>query len=1054
MAEGVLCENCESEALEWCEEADGGEGGYICPLWKNHEPGVGCDRVVTVQEFKERRKSVAVSESTLETDEIVENVEGQKHEDNVRSKDGETKAKNIAALLRGDLIVKRQALLPKVLTVSEGAAVIRRPFKSPCPGNHSGRTPELLRRLSVRKRFVPWGSSRQFFLPPHNTLPTYTDLLNQDFEEESETLPPDIEPLVLWQPEDVDPSSTQNAESIVVDPILVRFLRPHQREGVQFMFECIAGLRDFSKVDESLAGCILADDMGLGKTLQSITLVWTVLRQGFDGSPLAKRVIIVTPTSLVSNWESEIKKWLGGRVNLIAICESTRAEVISDITSFLAPRTSFQVLIISYETFRMHATKFQKEGSCDLLICDEAHRLKNDQTLTNQALAGLHCRRRVLLSGTPMQNDLEEFFAMVNFTNPGILGDATAFRRYYEHPILYGREPDASDEERALGAERSAELSEKVNQFILRRTNALLSNHLPPKIVEVVCCKLTDLQLKMYRHFIDSKNVRLALEDKSKRSRALASITALKKLCNHPKLIYDTLRAGGSEAAGFEECMQFFPQEMFSGRTGSWACADGSWIHLSGKMLVLAQLLANLRQNTDDRIVLVSNYTQTLDLFAQICRERNYPYLRLDGTTSIGKRQKLVQRFNDPTLNEFAFLLSSKAGGCGLNLIGGNRLVLFDPDWNPATDKQAAARVWRDGQKKRVFIYRFLATGTIEEKVYQRQLSKEGLQKVVDKEQTNDPRAQVNVLSMEDLRDLFTLHEDVRSDTHESLGCKRCKKNKDEELEVLDSGSDSDGEFECKGTATHPSKTEVNELSDIGRFSEVAGCLTKQHSWEKQVGTPTEEDLRNWAHHASPSTVPDTILQLAAGDEVSFVFTCQIDGKLTPVDSAAPKLHSFERNIRGNQTYIKDQQRNGSVQVRGIPIMVARKQSTFKIAQLEGAARQMVDTSTKENIDSGPTSMHAVGKRTPRKGRPLNNLLPEFSENRIQDLETSSKSKSNEFVKRIQHVDTSAPKSSTVAPKSNKSFNSKVSEKVRSVKLPTKRTLPTFNSSSDDDDFA
>jgi DNA repair and recombination RAD54-like protein len=207
--------------------------------------------------------------------------------------------------------------------------------------------------------------------------------------------------------------------------------------------------------------------------------------------------------------------------------------------------------------------------------------------------------------------------------------------------------------------------------------------------------------------------LRQALEDKTKRARVLASITALKKLCNHPKLIYDTLRAGGSEAAGFQDCMPLFPQHLVSSRSATWA----NWIELSGKMAVLAHLLAELRQKTDDRIVLVSNYTQTLDLFAQICRERNYPFVRLDGTTTISKRQKMVQRFNDPTLNEFAFLLSSKAGGCGLNLIGGNRLVLFDPDWNPATDKQAAARVWRDGQKKRVYVYRFLATGTIEEKV-------------------------------------------------------------------------------------------------------------------------------------------------------------------------------------------------------------------------------------------------------------------------------------------------------------------------------------------------
>ncbi|KAH9313819.1 hypothetical protein KI387_022446, partial [Taxus chinensis] len=502
--------------------------------------------------------------------------------------DGDRKKQNVAALLSGNLVVRRQALLPKVLSVADGAAIARQPYKSPCPNGLADKNEELTRRLSARKRFVPWGSQKPVLAPVTNLL-LLPKLIAKEFEEEP-CLPPGIEPLVLWHPECTDDAGVES-KPIVVDPVLVRFLRPHQREGVQFMFECVAGLRDFSKANESLAGCILADDMGLGKTLQSITLLYTMLRQGFNGKPMAKRVIIVTPTSLVSNWESEIKKWLEGRVHVIAMCETSRSDVLSGIDSFLAPCSQFQVLIISYETFRIHSSKFQKEGSCCLLICDEAHRLKNDHTITNR-------------------NDLEEFFAMVNFTNPGVLGDAWTFRRHYEMPIIRGREPTASEEERILGTERSAELSEKVNQFILRRTNALLSNHLPPKIVEVVCCRMTNLQSNLYRHFIQSKNIRQVLEDQAKRSKVLASITALKKLCNHPKLIYDTIRSGSNETAGFENCIDFFPQEMFSGRSGSWTGGDGSWVELSGKMHVLARLLAHLYQNTDDRIVLVSNYTQ------------------------------------------------------------------------------------------------------------------------------------------------------------------------------------------------------------------------------------------------------------------------------------------------------------------------------------------------------------------------------------------------------------------------------------------------------------
>ena len=146
-------------------------------------------------------------------------------------------------------------------------------------------------------------------------------------------------------------------------------------------------------------------------------------------------------------------------------------------------------------------------------------------------------------------------------------------------------------------------------------------------------------------------------------------------------------------------------------------------------------MLKELRATTDDRIVLVSNYTQTLDLFERMCAYERWPCCKLDGSCSIKKRTKMVDEINDPKGNLFAFLLSSKAGGCGLNLVGANRLVLFDPDWNPANDKQAAARVWRDGQKKRVYIYRMLCAGSIEEKVFERQLSKEGLSGIATNEQ-------------------------------------------------------------------------------------------------------------------------------------------------------------------------------------------------------------------------------------------------------------------------------------------------------------------------------
>lgn len=334
------------------------------------------------------------------------------------------------------------------------------------------------------------------------------------------------------------------------------------------------------------------------------------------------------------------------------------------------------------------------------------------------------------------------------------------------------------------------DMSCTVNEFILRRINTLNAQHLPPKLVQVVCCNLTEIQQNMYQHLITSKDMQHVID--GKQVNCLGSIQMLMKLCNHPSLVAEedqsnSLKAQGKRRAatkqvnykdgddennfaapGADGISKFLPFIDEVGGRGNTSPVHPEW---SGKMFVLYRLMKEMRKpgNGNDKIVIISNYTQTLDLIGRMCRENSWGFCRLDGSVTMKKRQKMVDEFNDPSTSLIAFLLSSKAGGCGLNLIGGNRLVLFDPDWNPAVDKQAAARCWRDGQKKRCFTYRFLATGTVEEKIFQRQLSKEGLQSVVD------DKEQVNALSTKDLRNLFKLRTGTPSDTHDKLKCERCK---------------------------------------------------------------------------------------------------------------------------------------------------------------------------------------------------------------------------------------------------------------------------------------
>lgn len=546
---------------------------------------------------------------------------------------------------------------------------------------------------------------------------------------------------------------------VVIDPRLAKVLRPHQVEGVKFLYRCVTGL-----IDSKANGCIMADEMGLGKTLQCIALMWTLLKQSPEpGKSTIQKCVIACPSSLVRNWANELVKWLGkdavtpfavdGKASKDELTTQLRQWSVASGRAVVRP-----VLIVSYETLRLNVGELSNTP-IGLLLCDEGHRLKNGESQTFEALNGLNVSRRVILSGTPIQNDLSEYFSLLNFANPSLLGTRMEFRKQYELPILRGRDAAGTDEDQRKGNERLAELLALVNKFIIRRTNDILSKYLPIKYEHVVFCNLAPFQLDLYNHFIQSPEIKSLLRGKG--SQPLKAIGMLKKLCNHPDLL--------NLPDDLPGCEQYFPDDYVPKDARGRDRDVKSWY--SGKMQVLDRMLARIRQDTNDKIVLISNYTQTLDIFDKLCRSRNYGVLRLDGTMNVNKRQKLVDKFNDPEGEEFVFLLSSKAGGCGLNLIGANRLVLFDPDWNPAADQQALARVWRDGQKKDCFVYRFIATGTIEEKIFQRQSHKQSLSScVVDSAEDVERH-----FTLDSLRELFQYKPGTASDTHDSFKCKRCR---------------------------------------------------------------------------------------------------------------------------------------------------------------------------------------------------------------------------------------------------------------------------------------
>ena len=269
---------------------------------------------------------------------------------------------------------------------------------------------------------------------------------------------------------------------------------------------------------------------------------------------------------------------------------------------------------------------------------------------------------------------------MVDFTNHGILGTQEEFRKKMLFPILRGREPDATTAQKAKMMDIQNEMSGTVNDFILRRVNTLNAQHLPPKLVQVVCCNLTSIQQNMYQHLVNSKDMQHVLD--GKQVNCLSSIQMLMKLCNHPSLIVGEDRTGpaasnsrrqnktvkyneddkeSTAAPGADGVSKYMPYIDGGGRSGR-SPVHPEW---SGKMFVLYRLMKEMRKpgNGGDKIVVVSNYTQTLDLIGHMCQENSWGFCRLDGSINMKKRQKMVDEFNDPSSSLIAFLLSSKAGG-------------------------------------------------------------------------------------------------------------------------------------------------------------------------------------------------------------------------------------------------------------------------------------------------------------------------------------------------------------------------------------------------------
>uniref|UniRef100_A0A8C3J1K0 DNA excision repair protein ERCC-6-like n=1 Tax=Calidris pygmaea TaxID=425635 RepID=A0A8C3J1K0_9CHAR len=530
----------------------------------------------------------------------------------------------------------------------------------------------------------------------------------------------------------------------------------HQREGVAFLYRLHR---------EGRPGGILADDMGLGKTVQVIAF----LSGMFDGE-LLRHVLLVVPTTLVSTWLAEFARWTPG-VRVKEFYGTSKTERTRNLEKVQRRNgvviTTYQMLINNWKQL---ASSNEQEFVWDYIILDEAHKIKSPSTKTTKSVHAIPAKHRLLLTGTPVQNNLREMWSLFDFACQGtLLGTAKTFRMEYENPITRAREKDATLGEKALGLKISENLMTIIKPYFLRRTKEDIKNK-PGKPDAPL--PEDPMQEEIYRNFLSLDHVKEVLL--TTRS-PLAELTVLKKLCDHPRIL--SARACvqlGLEEQEYSEEDRGSDADPLPGANKIDHLSDETLIQESGKMMFLIGLLERLREEGHQTLVF-SQSRKMLDIIEHVLSRRQFKIMRIDGTvTHLTEREKRVNAFQS-NKHYSVFLLTTQVGGVGLTLTAASRVVIFDPSWNPATDAQAVDRAYRIGQKENVVIYRLVTCGTVEEKIYRRQIFKDSL----IRQTTGDKKNPFRYFSKQELRELFTLEDTRTSATQLQLqslhGCSSSK---------------------------------------------------------------------------------------------------------------------------------------------------------------------------------------------------------------------------------------------------------------------------------------
>ncbi|RLN58581.1 hypothetical protein BBJ28_00019264, partial [Nothophytophthora sp. Chile5] len=471
-------------------------------------------------------------------------------------------------------------------------------------------------------------------------------------------------------------------------------LKEYQLRGLQWMV---------SLYDNHLNG-ILADEMGLGKTIQSISLLTYVMEVKHNHGPF----LVVVPLSTLSNWVNEFKKWAP---DLVLVVYKGPPQARKELHKQEMASCQFNVLLTTYE-YIMKDKHVLRKYDWQYIIVDEGHRMKNAQSKFAMTLGSMYTsRNRLLLTGTPLQNSLPELWALLNFLLPTIFESVDTFEQWFSKPFSQfsgsGESNELSDEERMLIINR---LHQVLRPFLLRRVKSAVLDQLPDKVERVLKCELSGWQKIMYRRIQEGGALLMeTTDDAGKRkgktkytSKGLSNVLMqLRKVCNHPYLF---------QTNGYQ--------------------IDFDIVRSSGKFELLDRMLPKLKA-AGHRVLMFSQMTQLMHVLEDYFNYRGFRYLRLDGSTSADEREQRMFMFNASDSPFFIFLLSTRAGGLGLNLATADTVVIFDSDWNPAMDAQAQDRAHRIGQKNEVRVFRLVTNSPVEEKILSRATDKMNMNNLV-----------------------------------------------------------------------------------------------------------------------------------------------------------------------------------------------------------------------------------------------------------------------------------------------------------------------------------